>query len=185
MLRSNLFASVMALSLACLAPLSAAQAQMKIGVVDFRRLLGESPQIKALQATLDQEFDGRRRELLQLQSDLKAKDAKYQRDAAIMSEGDKNKAQKELLDGQRDFTRKQNEFKEDAERRQNEELDKIQRVLALEVEGFAKSQNFDLVIAKEVVLFRKDAVDVTSQIVAAIQSKAPKAAAPAAPAPKP
>src|SRR5690349_17008428 len=113
MLRSKLIASVMALSLACLAPLSAAQAETKIGVVDFRRLLGESPQIKVLQATLDQEFDGRRRELLQLQSDLKAKDAKYQRDSAIMSESDKSKAQKELLDGQRDFTRKQNEFKED------------------------------------------------------------------------
>jgi outer membrane protein len=176
MLRSNLMASVLALSLACLAPLSAAQAEMKVGVVDFRRLLGESPQIKSLQATLDQEFDGRRRELLQLQSDLKAKDAKYQRDAAIMSEADKSKAQKELMDGQRDFTRKQNEFKEDAERRQNEELDKVQRVLALEVETFAKSQNFDMVIAKEVVLYRKDAVDVTSQIVAAIQAKAPKAA---------
>jgi outer membrane protein len=176
MSRSNLIASVLALSLACLAPLSAAQAEMKVGVVDFRRLLGESPQIKSLQATLDQEFDGRRRELLQLQSDLKAKDAKYQRDAAIMSEADKSKAQKELMDGQRDFTRKQNEFKEDAERRQNEELDKVQRVLALEVETFAKAQNFDLVIAKEVVLYRKDAVDVTSQIVAAIQAKAPKAA---------
>jgi len=182
MLRSNLVASVMALSLACLAPLNAAQAEIKIGVVDFRRLLGESPQIKSLQATLDQEFDGRRRELLQLQSDLKAKDAKYQRDAAIMSEADKSKTQKELMDGQREFARRQNEFKEDAERRQNEELDKVQRILAMEVETFAKAQAYDLVIAKEVVLYRKDVVDVTSQIVAAIQSKAPKAAPAAAPA---
>ena len=182
MLRFKPVIAVVAAAVALSAPLSAAYAEAKIGVLDFRRLLAESPQYKALQATLDQEFDARRRELLGLQSDLKAKDAQYQRDSAIMSETERNKKQKELVDGQREFTRKSGEFKEDLERRNNEELDKAQRVLGLEVENFAKAQGYDLVLLKDVVLFRKDAVDITSQLVAALQVKGGK---PATPAPTP
>jgi outer membrane protein len=180
MLRSKSVVSLVAAGLALLAPLGAAYAEAKIGVVDVRALLSQSPQFKALQASLEQELDGRKRELLQMQSEIKAKEGKLQRDAAIMAEAERAKAQKELNDGKRDFDRKQKEYQEDGERRYNEEMERIQRILFLEVETFAKAQGFDLVVTKDVVLFRKDTIDLTSQVVAAIQLKATKAPAPAA-----
>jgi outer membrane protein len=178
MLRLKSIAAVVAV-LAMAAPICA-QAQLKIGVVDFRRAVAESPQFKALQGTMDQEFDARKRELLAMQSDLKAKDAKYQRDSAIMSDGERKKAEQELRDVQREFNRKGGELKEDQERRYNEELDRIQRIINLEAENFAKQQGFDLVVHRDLVIYRKDAMDLTSQLVAAMQLKGAKPAAPAA-----
>lgn len=171
-------AAGLALAVMVMAPASAAYAQMKIGVVNFTRLAEESPQAKAMQATLEREFGQRQRELIQQTNDLKAKDEKLKRDAAIMSEAERNKAQKDLIDGQRDALRRQNEFKEDLELRRNEELGKLQRALVQEVQAYAKAQNFDLVVSAETAFYRKDTLDITGQIVAAMQEKSGSAAKP-------
>jgi outer membrane protein len=182
MLRSKSIVSVLAtglaLSAAAMMPLSA-HAEMKVGVVNFAKLADESPQAKALQATLEREFGQRQRELVNQQKDLKAKEEKLQRDGAVMSESERNKAQKELVDGQREAVRRQNEFKEDVELRRNEELGKLQRALLQEVQSYAKSQSFDLVMSSEMVMYRKDSLDITAQVVAAMQEKN-KSATPAA-----
>lgn len=169
-------AAVLAFAVMLAAPVSAVQAQTKIGVVNFARLAEESPQAKSLQATLEREFGQRQRELVQQQNDLKAKDEKLKRDAAVMSEAERNKAQKDLMDGQRDALRRQNEFKEDLELRRNEELGKLQRALVQEVQVYAKAQNYDLVVSAETAFYRKDSLDITSQIVAALQEKGGSAA---------
>lgn len=180
MLRSISLVSLAIASLAVTAPLSVAQAQTKIGVVNFARLADESPLAKALNTSLQEEFGSRQRELLQQQKDLKAKEEKLQRDNAVMADAERSKAQKEIIEGQREFSRRQNEFKEDVELRRNEELGKLHRSLVLEVEAFAKAQAYDLVISSDTVMFRKDSFDITAQVVAAMQAKGPKS-----PAPKP
>jgi outer membrane protein len=184
MLRSksvvSMFAASLALVVPAVMPLSAAQAETKIGVVNFAKLADESPQAKALQASLEREFGQRQRELVQLGKDLKAKEEKLQRDGAVMSEAERNKAQRELVDGQREGTRRQNEFKEDVELRRNEELGKLQRALIQEVQAYAKSQSFDLVVSTDAAFYRKDSLDITAQVVAAMQEKGGKTSAPAA-----
>jgi len=180
MLRSSSLLSVVASGLVMLAPIGAAHADIKVAVVNFARLAEESPQAKTLQATLEREFGQRQRELLQAQTDLKTKEGKLQRDSAVMSEAERNKSQKELADGQRDFVRRQNEFKEDVELRRNEELGKLQRSLVQEVQNFAKGQAFDIIISADTVIFRKDALDITTQVVAAMQKDAPKSSTPPA-----
>jgi outer membrane protein len=180
MLRVSSLVSIVVSGLALTAPLVAAHAETKIAVVNFSRLAEESPQAKTMQAALEREFGPRQREMLQLQTDLKTKESKLQRDGAVMAEAERNKAQKDLVDGQRDFVRRQNEFKEDVELRRNEELGKLQRSLVQEVQAYAKTQNFDMVLTTDTVIFHKDTFDITAQVVAEMQAKNGKAAAPAA-----
>jgi outer membrane protein len=179
MSRSKSVISLLAVGLVLGAPV-AAYAEAKIGVVNFARLAEESPQAKALQASLEREFGARQRELVQTQKDLKAKEEKLQRDGAVMAEAERSKAQKELIDGQREAARRQNEFKEDVELRRNEELGKLQRSLVQEVQTYAKAQAFDLVISADTVIYRKDTLDVTGQVITAMQEKNGKTATPAA-----
>ncbi|MBC7982482.1 MAG: OmpH family outer membrane protein [Candidatus Obscuribacterales bacterium] len=181
MLRSISIATFVVASIACLAPLSAAQAQTKIGVVNFARLADESPLAKALNTSLQEEFGPRQRELVQQQKDLKTKEEKLQRDGAVMADAERNKAQKDIIEGQRDFVRKQNEFKEDLELRRNEELGKLHRSLVQEVDAFAKAQGYDLVISADTVMSRKESFDITAQVVTSMQAKSTKST----PAPKP
>jgi len=182
--------------MASLAPLGAAHAELKIGVVNVPRLLEEAPQAKSAMQALQDEFAPRQREIVAQTKDLKAKEEKLGRDGAVMAENERRTFEKDLRDGQRDVQRKQNEYVEDLNLRRNEELGKLQRSLLQEVQTYAKSSNYDLILG-EGVLYRNDSIDITAQILSALQARfktsgapAPKpAAAPAkpaaAPAPKP
>ncbi len=158
-------------------PLATAQAQAKIGVVNVARLLQEAPQAQAASQALENEFAARRRELESTQRDLKAREDKLQKDGATMAEAERRNSEKTLRDGQRELARKQNEFLEDLNVRRNEALGQLQRTVLAEVQVYAKSAALDLVVAD--ALYASAAVDITAQVLTALQSKN-RAPAPAA-----
>jgi outer membrane protein len=158
-------------------PLSAAQAQAKIGVVNVQRLLQEAPQAQAASQALENEFAARRRDLENQQRDLKAREDKLAKDGATMAEAQRRDAEKALRDGQRDLARKQNEFLEDLNVRRNEALGQLQRTVLQEVQTYAKSANLDVVVAD--ALYASPTVDITNQVLAALQSR--RGTAPAKP----
>jgi outer membrane protein len=160
----------LALALGGLLAAGQASAEIKIGVVNFERLLEEAPQTKAAMQALDNEFGPRRRELMTMQNDLKAKDDKLQKEGAVMSESDRSNAEKTLRDQQREFSRKAGEFQDDASTRKNEEIGKVQRYLVQEIQTYANAQGFDLVLGQG-VFFAKPALDITSQVLAVLNSK--------------
>ncbi|MGA2776619.1 MAG: OmpH family outer membrane protein [Steroidobacteraceae bacterium] len=155
-----------------------ASAEIKIGVVNFQKLLEDAPQTKTAMTALDNEFAPRRRELLTMQNDLKARDEKLQREGAVMAEADRAKAEKSLRDEQREFSRKAGEFQDDASTRRNEELGKVQRYLVGEIQAYASTQGFDLVLG-DGVFFAKGQLDLTANVLAVLLTK--PATLPAAP----
>ncbi len=159
-----------------------ASAEIKMGVVNFQKLLEDAPQTKTAMQALENEFAPRRRELLTLQNDLKARDEKLQKEGAVMSEADRAKAEKTLRDQQREFSRKAGEFQDDASTRRNEEIGKVQRYLVTEIQGYANAQGFDLVLG-DGVFFAKGPLDITAQVLAVLATKPATLPAPA-PAPK-
>jgi len=166
-----------------------ASAEVKMGVVNFQKLLEEAPQTKNAMQALENEFAPRRRELLTMQNDLKAKDEKLQKEGAVMAEADRAKAEKSLRDQQREFSRKAGEFQDDASTRRNEEIGKVQRYLVSEIQTYANAQGFDLVLG-DGVFFAKGPLDITANVLAVLATKpatlpAAAAAPAAAPAAKP
>jgi outer membrane protein len=151
------------------APLGAAYAETKVGVVNVTRLLQESPQAQAASQALENEFAGRRRELEAQQKDIKAKEDKLQKDGAVMAANERASAEKALRDGQRELARKQNEFMEDLNVRRNEALGQLQRTVLQEVQAYAKTAGFDVVVAD--ALFASPSVDITNQVLAALQAR--------------
>jgi outer membrane protein len=97
-----------------------------------------------------------------------------------MAEVDRAKSEKSLRDAQREFSRKAGEFQDDASTRRNEELGKVQRYLVQEIQSYASTQGFDLVLG-DGVFFAKGQLDVTANVLAVLLTK--PATLPAAPAP--
>ena len=165
-----------------------AWAELKIGVVDYGKLMEESPQAKSVVEAIRTEFAPRQRDLQTQQQTLKAKEDKLQKDGATMTDDQRTRAEKDFRDGAREFARKQQEVQDDFNARRNEEMSRLQRTLIEEVRVYAKAQNFDLVIA-DGVIYSTPTLDITPAILTALQSHAPaagKTSAPAAPAaPKP
>lgn len=142
----------------------------KIGVVDYSRLMEESPQAKAVAEAIRNEFAPRNRELQTTQQQLKTKEEKLQKDAATMTPDQRSKAEKDLRDGYRDLARKQSEAQDDLNARRNEELSRLQRTLIEEVRTYAKAQSYDLVLA-DGVIFATSAIDITPAILQALQTR--------------
>jgi outer membrane protein len=170
--------ALLTIAAASAVPFATAQAQAKIGVVNVARLLQEAPQAQAASAALENEFAARRKDLESQQRDLKAKEDKLQKDGATMADAERRNAEKVLRDGQRELARKQNEFLEDLNVRRNEALGQLQRTVLQEVQVYARSANLDVVVAD--ALYASPSVDITSQVLTALQSKS-RAGAPAKP----
>ena len=171
---------IVALAGTC-AVLPAWSAELKIGVVDYGKLMEESPQAKTVVEAIRTEFTPRQRDLQNQQTTLKAKEDKLQKDGATMTEDQRQRTEKELRDSYRDLSRKQQEVQDDFNARRNEEMSRLQRTLIEEVRVYAKAQNFDLVVA-DGVIYSNPSLDITPQILTALQSHAgtSKASAPAA-----
>jgi outer membrane protein len=159
-----------------------AWAELKIGYVNFNQLIQESPDAKVIVDTLRNEFLPRQRELQTLQQTLKAREDKLTKDGATMTDDQRSREEKEIRDGERELQRKQTEFQDDVNNRRNEELSTLQKSLSEKVRGFAKLQNYDLVIADGGVIYATPAADITPQVLAAVSAGAAKPA-PAAPKP--
>jgi outer membrane protein len=150
-------------------PVGAAEAQARIGVVNVARLLQEAPQAQAASQALENEFASRRRDLENQQKELKAREERLAKDGAVMPDAERRNAERALRDGQRELARKQNEFLEDLNVRRNEALGQLQRTVLQEVQNYAKGAGLDVVVAD--ALYASPAVDITSQVLAALQSR--------------
>jgi len=165
-----------------LAALPVTAAEPKIGVVEFQRLILESPQGKAAMESMRSEFAPRERTLQAQGQAVKAKEEKLQKDGATMSEEQRARAEKELRDGARDFERARGELQDDETARRNEELSRLQRTIVEEVRTYGKAQGYDLILEQQAVLYNASASDITPAVLSALQAKGGSAAAkPAAP----
>lgn len=164
-----------------------AWADLKVGVVQYAKLMQESPQAKAAQDALRGEFAGKQKDLQTQQQALKTKEDSLQRDSATMSADQRSQAERDLRDGNRELQLKVQQYQDDFNARQNEELSKLQKTLVEEVQNFAQGQKFDLVLA-DGVIFAAPVLDITPQVLSALQARgvrAPASTGGAAPAATP
>jgi len=164
--------TVLALAATCALAAGPAFAQTKIGVVDYGRLMDESPQATTALDAIRNEFAPKQKDLVNQQQALKTREDKLQKDAATMSAEQRTRTEKELRDGYRDLERKRQEVQEDFNARRNEEMSRLQRTLIEEVRNYAKAQGFDLVLA-DGVLYANPTLDITPAVLANLKSRAP------------
>lgn len=147
----------------------AAPAELRIGVVSIAQLLDEAPQAKSAMQHLQDEFAPRQREIVAQQQELRQKEEKLQKDAAVMAEAERHGLERDLRDGQRELSRRQNEYLEDLNLRRNEELARLQKSLLEEVQAYARSANFDLIVSD--ALYASDTIDITPQVLKGLEER--------------
>ena len=106
--------------------MSTAQAQgTKLGFVNTERILRDSSPAKAAQTKIEAEFKKRNDDLERLANNLRSSAQKFEKDAPVLSESDRNKRQRELANMDAEIQRKRREFQEDFNRRRKEEFASI------------------------------------------------------------
>ncbi len=142
---------------------AAASAEMKIGFVDLAKLSESAPQIKAAQSKIDAEFSSREQELINLQRKLGKQEEKLTKDGAVMSDSERSSLERDILSKRRDLKRSQDEFRDDLNIRKNEMLRQVNIEIGEIIENFARSENYDLIMAQG-VMFASERVDITDLI---------------------
>jgi outer membrane protein len=125
--------------------------------------LERAPQAEKAKKELEREFAPRDKKLVAEQKQIKAMEEKLAKDAAIMSESERQKMDKEILSRKREAKRLQDEFREDFNLRRNEELTQLQKEIFEAIQSLARDENFDLLLTDGVV-FASETVDVTGKV---------------------
>ena len=167
--KPNLVKAIAALALAVSFGATASAQEVKIGVVNIAQLMEQAPQARVAMEALDEEFKPRQREIIARQTEFQELSEKVQRDLAVMGETERRNAEKELRDLQREVTRLQNEFREDLNLRRNEELGLLQRSMLKEVQDFAQSAGYDVIVG-DGVLYASAAVNITENVLRAMEA---------------
>lgn len=169
----NLFMAMVVCSVVAAGTTTAMAAELKIGAVDFNRVLEESPQYKAAAETLNKEFAPAQQEIQAQNKELRSLQEKLQRDSAVMSGADRASLERRVRDMERDLARRFEQIQEDMNIRRNEELSRLQRQVGNEIRQFAKDEKYDLILAYGVI-YAAPTVDVTERILKRLEASAAK-----------
>ncbi len=143
--------------------------ELKVGFVNVPVLMERAPQAKVAMDALQEEFAPRQRVIVAKQTELEELTEKVRRDFDVMGETERRNAEKDLRDLQREVTRLQTEFREDLNLRRNEELGQLQRSLLKEVQDYAQTTNYDLIVG-DGVLYASTAVNITELVLRAMEA---------------
>ena len=143
---------------------SSAQAQgTKLGFVNTERILRDSAPAKAAQTKIEAEFKKRNDDLERLAGNLRSSAQKFEKDAPVLSESDRNKRQRELANIDADLQRKRREFQEDFNRRRNEEFASIVEKANVAIKRIAEQENYDVIIQDAVTVNPR--IDITDKVI--------------------
>lgn len=141
----------------------AADAAVKIAVVNTEVILRDSPAAQAASKKLEQEFSKRDKEINAAGERLKADVERFEKNAGTMNEQERVRKQRDLQDRDRDFQRRQRELREDFNQRRNEELQKLLRQANTVIKNIAERDKYDLILQEGIYVNPK--IDITDQVI--------------------
>ncbi len=162
----NISKLFMALIMAVSLPLYAQGQEVKIGFVSTERIFRDAAPAKAATAKLEQEFSKREKDLQDLAARVKSSAEKLDKDAPVLTDGDKMKRQRELTEMDKDFQRRQREFREDLNQRRNEELAVVLERANKVIKQIAEAEKYDVVFQEAV--YSSPRIDITDKVLRAL-----------------
>ncbi|WP_051401753.1 OmpH family outer membrane protein [Advenella kashmirensis] len=141
---------------------------IKIGFVNTEKILRDSVPAKDAQTKIENEFKKRDAELQKLAGTLRTKYENFDKNAPVMSDSDRTKAQRELSDLDTDLQRKRREFQEDFNRRRNEAFSGIVEKANAAIKNIAEKQNYDLIVQDAVTVSPR--IDITDTVIKALDN---------------
>ncbi|CCG17948.1 putative outer membrane protein [Taylorella equigenitalis 14/56] len=141
----------------------------KIGFVNTNKLLSESAPAKEAERKIEEEFKKRDTELQKLANDLRTKYENFDKNAPVMTDSDRAKAQRELSDLDTNLQRKRREFQEDFNRRRQDAFAQIVDKANSAIQQIASEEDYDIIIQEAVAV--SDRVDITEKVIKALESK--------------
>ena len=141
-----------------------AQAAGKTAFINSKVLLEQSPQAIKANSLLKEQFGDREQDLRTLAREIQEMEQNYQRDAAIMSDEQKQKAEDKILQAKRRFQLSQQSLREDLQVRQRELLQSVQTAIRSAIRDYGEANGYDFIFTDASIAYASDAVNITDEI---------------------
>lgn len=155
----------MVFSLALLMGAQAFAAEIKIGVVDFQRVLRESKGGKAAKSQIEQKGKGVESSLVSKGKALEAEKKKLESEAMVMNADARENKAREFKIKVMDFQALQKKSAEDFKEYEVGVIRKVQKDVFGFVETIGKRDNYTLILEKSAALYNPSGVDITDQVI--------------------
>jgi len=143
-----------------------AVAQSKIAVVNFERILRESPQSKVAEKRLETEFKKKEADINDLATRLTAAGQKLDKDAPVLSETQRRERQNQLADMDRELQRRQRDFRDEVGQRKQAEFAEVMNAANRAIKSIAEKEGYDAVF-QDMAYFNPK-IDVTDKVLKAM-----------------
>lgn len=155
----------MIFSLALLMGAQAFAAEIKIGVVDFQRVLRESKGGKAAKSQIEQKGKSVESSLVSKGKALEAEKKKLESEAMVMNADARENKAREFKIKVMDFQALQKKSAEDFKEYEVGVIRKVQKDVFGFVETIGKRDNYTLILEKSAALYNPSGVDITDQVI--------------------
>jgi len=161
--------SVLGGVLACLLLFPLVAPAQNVAFVTMNRILEDSPQAEEAMRELEQEFSPRDTQLVAERDALQELRDRLEREGDTMTATERADLEREFTARSREFRRAQESFTDDLNVRRNEELAKLQRLINDAIIQLAREREIDLILTERNVLYSSERIDITDDIIAAMQ----------------
>lgn len=140
-----------------------------IGVVNMRQIFQSSPQIKKINAQLNKQFSPQRNKIVSMGKSLQGDVKKLQRNQSVMDKKSLAKLKNSIADQEQHLRTTQAKFQKTLFTAQNKAMSGFMTKITGVVKAIALKKNLDIVLPKNTVLYAKGSMDITSDVVSALQ----------------
>jgi len=149
----------------------AAQAAIRIGVVDLQEVLNKSQKGMAVRQRLDQERAARQKDLDAKQQEVMKLQDDFEKQAPLLSEQAKRERSEAIQRKTRDAVRVAEDANRDFDKRVREaELDITREIVGVAQE-YGKDQGYSVILERGMVVFGAPAVDITGEVIKRYDAK--------------
>ena len=141
---------------------------VKVGVVDFNRVMHETNEGKAAKARLDSMLAGKQAELEQKQANVQAMIQDYQVKAPTMNAEARQAYEQRIMEGQGELQQFAAMNEQEMQVQLAQVMDTVFNSLKGHAEAIGKAEGFTVILesSQGAVLFAKDGIDLTDRVIA-------------------
>ena len=170
--RILIFGTVMVFSLLLAIPVFAADA-VKIGVVDFQKVLTESKSGKSVEAMMTKRGKEMEADLRKLSNEIDNLTEQLNKDAMVMSKDKRDEKQRELEIKKYDFQNTQKKYQSEFRDLEGKMIDKLKQEIFDLADEIGKKDGYSLILEKTTVIYCPDSIDITNKLIEAYNKKYP------------
>jgi outer membrane protein len=171
----NLYGLLVAVTglLALSAPLSA-QAPLKIGYIDTRKVIQEAPGATEARTTLEREVAGFEVQVKAMEDSLRGMITTFQQQSLVMSADAKQKKQDEIKQKEQSYNLRMTQLQQQAQQRQQQLMEPIMKKVDDIISEVRKSEGYAIVfdVNSDAIVAADPALDITTKVLEKLKAGA-------------